>query len=447
MGRDRMGMSRLKSYSNHSRVYLVVLLLAGVLATFGCQKTSDILVSSPGETTVLRAVYRSSEEFRRNPIVLDGKMVEVEWGGVAIPFQNIRVSSENGGGAGSPPGYVSMKAVYTDRDIFFLIRWVDGTEDDLKDQAVYRGPDLDGLGFGCQPALVAEGNWERNPGGRYDEDRVAIAFEVGDAGNAIGSFRTLGCKAACHTQETPSFGRLDYGRLDVWQWLASRTNPVRDLYDQSDNPASPLYGLPGYLDDLQSDAALGLSPDPGRASYIPNFVPSSNVPLWVYRPQAPDDPYAYPRDPNACSNLIGEACRWNNGLGFDYLWRDRIEVSVDEFSACDTLFLAQAKDARPRKWRNGDTVPGYVLTYPGGSRGDVHGKGNWDRPEQASPTGVWTLEVARRLDTLDPIHDVIFSPDSSRSYAFTVAIMDNSSVEQRGSEPQLLVFGPKGTGR
>ncbi len=138
--------------------------------------------------------------------------------------------------------------------------------------AIYRGPDLDGLGNGCQPALVAERNWERNPGGRFDEDRLAIAFEVDDAGNAAGSFRTLGCKAACHSQETPSFGRLDYGRLDVWQWLASRTNPVRDLFDQTDNPENPLYGLPGYLDDLQADPALrGYPPTPGRASYLPNF--------------------------------------------------------------------------------------------------------------------------------------------------------------------------------
>ncbi len=122
MGRDRMGMSRVKSYSYYSRIDLVVLVLIGAVALFGCQKTSDILVSPPGETTVLRAAYRSPEEFRRNPIVLDGKMVEVEWGGDAIPFQNIRVSAENGGGTFGTPAYVSMKAVYTDRDVFFLIR-------------------------------------------------------------------------------------------------------------------------------------------------------------------------------------------------------------------------------------------------------------------------------------------------------------------------------------
>ena len=30
--------------------------------------------------------------------------------------------------------------------------------------------------------------------------------------------------------------------------------------------------------------------------------------------------------PNNCSNVIGELCRMNNGLGFEYLWRDRLEV-------------------------------------------------------------------------------------------------------------------------
>ena len=42
---------------------------------------------------------------------------------------------------------------------------------------------------------------------------------------------------------------------------------------------------------------------------------------------------------------------------------------------------------------------------------------------------------------------MIFSPDSGATYAFTVAVMNNSSVEQRGSEPQIMVFDPKGTGR
>jgi hypothetical protein len=440
-------MSRQKSNPGHSGIVIGVVLLAGALLFCACQKTDDILVPVPGDTTVLHAVYRSNEEFLSNPIFMDGKMVEVEWGGLDIPFHNIRVSSENGGGSAADPAYVSMKAIYTDRDLFLLIRWVDGGPDELKDVTVYTGPSLDELGYGCQPSLVAEENWVRNPDGRFDEDRIALAFEIGSAGNAVGSFREIGCKAACHSQESPAFGRLDYGRLDVWQWLATRTNPLRDLFDQNDNPQSPLYGLPGYLEDLQADPALGLAADPGRASYVPNFYPGMNAPRWVYRDRPPDDPYAYPRDPNDCTNLIGENCRMNNGLNFTSIWRDRLEVAVADFSACDTMFLAQPKDSRPRKWTTGDQVPGYVLTYPSGSWADVHGKANWDRPEQTSPTGVWTLELGRRLDTLDPIHDVIFQPDSSKTYSFTVAIMDNSGVEQRGSEPQLLVFDPKGTGR
>ncbi len=442
-----MGKSRVKSNPYQSNFRFGLLTLAGLLALAGCQKTSDILLSNPGDTTVLHAVYRSPEEFRRNPIVMDGTLVDVEWGGEAIPFQNIRVSSENGGGGSSTPAYVSMKAIYTDRDIFFLIRWTDAHADQMKDVTYYRGPDLEQLGSGCKDVLVQDQYWERNPGGPRDEDRIAIAFEMEPAGNAIGSFREIGCKAACHAQETPSFGRLDYGRLDVWQWLASRTNPVRDLFDQTDNPQSPLYGLPGYLEDLQADNAKGLAPDPGRACYLPNFVPGKQRAAVGLPRRAPDDPYAFPRDPNSCTNVIGELCRMNNGIGFEYLWRDRLEVTINEFSSCDTMFQAQPKDANPRKWRPGDLAPGYVLTYPSGSWADVHGKGNWDRPEQASPTGVWTLEIGRRLNTFDPIHDVIFSPDSSKTYAFTLATMDNSGVEQRGSEPQLLVFDPKGTGR
>lgn len=425
------------------------LFLAGLVVWGGCQKTDDILQPSPDAKTVLRAIYRSPAEFTRNPIVLDGQMVEQEWGGDAVEFLNVRISDENGVGGNATPAYVSMKAVYTDRDLFLLVRWIDGRADEYKDGRLYVGPDLNIPGiYGCRQELMDDAYWWTEYFGYVpDEDRLAIAFEIEPAGNAMGSYRQIGCQAACHLQETPAFGRLDYGRLDVWQWLAARTNPVRDLFDLNDNPENPLYGLPGYLDDLISDAYSGLVSDPGTPSYVPNFEPGRNVPLYVYRNRAPDDPYAFPRDPASCTNVIGELCRANNGLGFDFLWRDYPEIPVRRFSECDTAFLAQPRDARPREWRPGDFVPGWIVTYPTGSRADVHGKGSWDRVQPTDPVGVWTLEIGRRLRTADQIHDVTFYPDSSLTYAFTVAAMDNSGRDQRGSEVQTLRFEPKPAGR
>ncbi len=433
-------MSRATTYRKLKPVLLGILSFAGLSIGAGCQKSDDLLMPSPTDNTILHAVYRSSESFRANPIIMDGQAIDKEWGGQTISYLNVRISGENGAESGTGPAYVSMKAIYTDRDVFFLIRWVDPRPDELKDVTFYLGEDVDSLGSGCQSELVADRNWVRNPGGRFDEDRLAVAFEIDSAGNTIGSFRELGCRAACHLQEKPSFGRLGYGRLDVWQWLSARTNPIRDLYDPTDNPNSPLYGLPGYLDDLLSDSFAGLAPDPGTPSYIPNFREGSDVPLYVYRDRAPDDPYAKPRDPSGCLNLIGEKCRQNNGIDLSYIWRDREEVAIRPFGECDTSYLALAVGTKPRKWRNGDMVAGWMLTYPSGSRADIHGKAGYE-------DGVWTLEVGRRLNTLDPLHDVIFEPAAGRPYTFTLATMDNSGTEQRGSEPQILVFDPKTAGR
>lgn len=416
------------------------LVALGLLGPVGCQKTDDLL--DPGivdEGTILHAVYRSSQEAEDNPIVLDGQAIEQEWGGGGggHDYLNVRVSSEHGAGDAGPPAYVSLKAVYTDTDLFLLIRWVDDSPDESKDAMFYVGTPIDSLEQICPPALVDERNWIRNPGGAYDEDRISIAFEADSAGGVLGSYEKFGCLTACHALETPGFGRLDYGRLDIWQWLAARTNPVRDLYDRRESANNPVHGIPGFLDDLFTDALGGLQADPGSPSYRPNFTEGSDIPLYVYRER--DDPFARPQNPAACFNDFGEnPCRKNNGVFLAYLWREEVELQVSHFGACDTVNLTPLPvGTEPRMWTTGDQVNGWLLTYPRGDRSDVHGKAGYE-------LGVWTLEVGRRLNTGNPGYDVIFHPEEGRAYIFTIAVMDNSGTVHLGSEPQRLVFDPKG---
>lgn len=416
------------------------LVALGLLGPGGCQKTDDLL--DPGvidDATVLHAVYRSTEEAASNPIVLDGQAIEREWGGGGggHDYMNVRVSSENGVGEAGPQAFVSLKAVYTDTDIFFLIRWVDNSPDESKDAMFYVGTPLDSLDIVCPPALVDERNWVRNPGNAYDEDRISIAFEVDSAGSDLGPYSEFGCMTACHATETPGFGRLGYGRLDIWQWLAARTNPVRDLYDRRESASNPTHGIPGYLDDLFADAFGGLQADPGSPAYRPNFVEGSDLPLYVYRER--DDPFVRPQDPSSCFNEFGEnPCRKNNGVSLAYTWREEIEVHVAQFASCDTTnFAPLPLGTEPSKWTTGDQVNGWLLTYPRGDRANVHGKALYE-------LGVWTLEVGRPLNTGNPAYDVIFRPEAGRSYVFTVAVMNNSGTVHLGSEPQRLVFDPKG---
>jgi hypothetical protein len=457
---------------------------------------SEDLPPGPEETVtnVVLAVYQSPEDFGLSPIELNGEPLDREWGGPLQPgrdYYQVRLSAAAGNGDPGPPRYVSMKSIYTEDDVFFLFRWFDEFPNTRKDFLTYVGPtfplfeilcgpeyadttvvrdtsliplpgydevidcpgepepcdtfyvretlvidDCDTLQIhGCQEALVAEDSWVM--GG--EEDRLIISFEMTPAGDDLGTYAEQGCLVACHENESPAFGRPFFGKLDIWQWLASRTNTVRDLYGgraSTDNPNFPTFGTPGYLDDLVADPGTGLIADPGLAAYVPNFEPGSAVPKWVYR--CGDDPFCEPEEPSVCFNLFGERCVVNNGLSMNFLWREsRAFERFDQFWECDTINEAPVPlGTEPRPWRFLDTAPGYLLTYPTDSRADVFGKGEWE-------DGIWTLEVGRALTTLDPNNDASFVAESGFEVIFTLALMDDAGDVHWGSEPQILRFGPK----
>ncbi|MBU1700513.1 MAG: hypothetical protein KJ970_02900 [Candidatus Eisenbacteria bacterium] len=451
------------------------------------------LPPAPDETitNVIPVLYLTQEDLEQNHIELNGEAIDQEWGGPLQPgreFHQIRLSAENGAGDPGPPIYVSLKAIYTDDDLFLLVRWPDRSLNTQKDFMMYAGPDLPRRELYCTPeywdttvvrdtvyqplpgydefvdcpgggqecdtfwvrevitidycdTLVIEGcqadladpnNWIQFG----DEDRFSIAFQMRPTGDMKGTYDKQGCLVACHQNESPSFGRPSYGRLDIWQWLASRTDPIRDLYTPTDNPNYPRFGTPGYLEDMVAEPTTGLIPDPGLGAYTPNFEEGSPIPKWVYRCE--DDPFCEPIDPDRCLSEFGERCRINNGLALTYLWRESRQFErYAIFSACDTINEAPLPLGTDiRFWRYGDTVPGWILTYPEDSRADIHGSGQWDE-------GVWTLEIARKLQTQDPNNDFQFLAQEGFEVTFTLALMNNSGTAHWGSEPQILRFNPR----
>jgi hypothetical protein len=170
---------------------------------------------------------------------------------------------------------------------------------------------------------------------------------------------------------------------------------------------------------------------------MPNFLPGVPLPLHVYRRE--DDGFFEPPDPENTLNRFGEVARPNNLVPPTFIWRENPNNYVAPFAACDTLNETITPD--PRRWATGDLVAGYMLTYPSGSRADVRGKGLHDQDIQA-----WTLEMARELDTGhsgEIQDDVVFDPDADEVYHFTIAVFDGTTRDHWGSEPQVLVFGPR----
>lgn len=418
------------------------------LGVLSCQK-DDLLKPGDLQVNVMTASYVSDEQFRQNPIELNGEVKEAEWGGpldTDLPYHQVRVSRENGSGDPGEPAYVSMKCVYTDSNIYFLFRWTDGTADDMKDATYYIGPDLladtTGAYAGCanRQWLATNQVWSRtfNGGRANDEDRLAIAFEMQPAGDEKGSFADQGCLSACHVDRSPAFGTINRGKLDVWQWLATRTNPVRDLFDRREPAGFPLHGVPGYLDDMNAEPLTGLAPDPGTPSWRQNWEGNNSYPTFIYR-DADDLPYTS----DQCQNEFGEKCIRNNGLPLYYIWRENPARQLLDFACQDSVNQAVLPAGRePRKWQPGDAVSGYWYTYPSLSRADVHGKGLYE-PELHR----WTLEVGRPLTTQDEVNDIAFSGQPGAEIHFAISVADNSTDVHWGSESHILRFGPKGSTR
>lgn len=421
-------------------------LTAGLFGA-GCQDT-DLLKPGSIETNVLTAHYIPNASFDNNPIELNGEVKEAEWGGPLdrdITFHQIRMSRDDGAGDPGEPIFVAMKAIYTDSDLYFLVQWIDGEANEMKDATYYYGPDLfpDTLGLytgRCPDFLVSDQTWSRIPPGGTrpeDEDRMTLCFEIEPTSDEKGTFREQGCQVACHVGQNPAWGAPAAGRLDVWMWLSTRTNLLRDLYDRRENANAPLRGTPAYLDDFVSDPVAGLTADPGTAGWRQNWEDGHTYPSRVYRPG--DDPLGTGQ-PN-CRNDFGEECRANNRLPVFYPFQESADRFVFPFGACDTVNLAVLPAGRePRKWVRGDAVAGYWFTYPSGSRADVHGKAQF-----AEPTSRWTLELGRRLRTGDDVNDVTFSGQPGDEVYFTVAVANNSGTVHWGSGPQRLRFGAKPT--
>ncbi len=423
----------------------------GASLGFGCSEEAPP-EPQDSQTSILIAHYQSPESFAEGIIELNGERLDREWGSEFTPergFTQIRVSAADGWGDPGTPRYVSMKAVYTDTDLYLLAQWVDDAADVLKDVFVYVGPNLTAPIVRCANIggqLVCDSLYRRGPEdslltrawwAQYgDDDKFALAFAIDEATGEGGTFEDIGCHIACHGDGSATFGTLNSGRVDVWYWLAGRTNPLRYIFNPYDpDKDEPAQGIPGYLDDGYLDALAGAVPDEGTPGYWPNFDVGAGIPRHVYR--RTDDDFFEPPDPTNCHNDWGGECRPNNGVPVTYLWREKYDAYYSQLGIRDTLNQTIQPD--PRKWETGDLVPGYVLTYPTGSRADVRGKGNYD-----SDLRVWTLEIARKLDPgRSNRDDVVFDPEAGRPYYFTVAVFDASSSEHWGSEPQMLVFGPK----
>ncbi|MFQ5887704.1 MAG: ethylbenzene dehydrogenase-related protein, partial [Candidatus Hydrothermarchaeales archaeon] len=201
-----------------------------------------------------------------------------------------------------------------------------------------------------------------------DEDRFAIFWNIDDS---IRGFNIGGCAMLCHGDRMRTNAPDEKG--DIWHWKASRTNPV------------------GYADDKWMDDTLveGYEEEDKEAAHRADSKVAGG-----YRENV--NPYkSGPRyyEPNPIDALDAKFI-----LQSEIYNGEAIEITSDIV------------------FREGDTIPGYILEKVSGSRGDMEAKGVWE-------DGVWSLELKRKLNTG---HDDDVQFDVARTYRFGIAVMDNT---------------------
>ncbi len=306
---------------------------------------------------------------------LDGSGKDPQWGNA----KKLKVQAEDG-------PEITVQSVYTDDEIYFLVQWEDLTESKNKDKWVY-----DGSKWNILQEERIEKTWDA------DTDRLGFQWPIQDAtllkGNIKGeefTFVEKGCAVICHSPEkenkmyTSAPGQI----TDIWRWEASTTNPLNyadDWYQDHTNLSTKQ-----EPDKIKRISAAQKGDDLGQGGL--NFQPNGvdNMPKWM------------PKDgPNKPFLIKGE------------------EVPLDM-----------------SKIKKGDTVPGWVLARPKGSRGNVNAAGKYYEEEI-----IWVVELSRKLVTDDKDHDVQFD-DLKKTYYFGLATWENDRLQAhtRVKLPFALTF-------
>jgi hypothetical protein len=288
----------------------------------------------------------------------------------------------------------TLKAVYTEDTVYFVLMYADPTE------SWYRSP----------WQKQEDGTWKQikdpnDKGGDNNtvyEDKFAMIWSIN---NSIKNYETAGCFVACHAGENGDLkpygnkytaGEGELG--DIWHWKS-----VRNLGQIDDQ----------YLDWTRFDAEK--AKEAGRKSdkkdsggYADNFA---SMP-----------------DPNDATKTVADKTKpgftspaVDLTTGYPGYILDSEKVALDQ----------AALDAMPV----GSLIPGIVKSAIVGDRGDISAAWMWK-------DGMWTIEFSRKLVTGSET-DVQFN-DLNGMYYFGLAIFENAQVRhafQSGSTP--LVFMPK----
>ena len=238
---------------------------------------------------------------------------------------------------------VTLRALRSDTHLFLLLQWADKTES---------------LGRA----------WEYGAGGwkpaRGLEDRLNIAWSIG---GSVRDFAAQGCQGLCHKTEGVMRTTASGERVDLWYWMAQRTNAlgVADNWAMTHEPA------------LVDGQKTGRRPDaPEGGPFEPNWNEAARRPRFAFKPGVKPGPVL--------------------------LRKDAVEIPA------------------AARFKAGDRLPREVLSPPTGPRAGIEARGVWER-------GRWTVEIKRALATGSPDDVQLTGPGP---FYFGVSIHDDAQKDE-----------------
>ncbi len=201
---------------------------------------------------------------------LDGDASDAEWAGA----QALTIKVAGGVGLANGSTDVSIKALYDNDRVYFLMQYADPT------QSFRRFP----------WQKQADGSWKRlgdtSSGDAKElyEDKFAFIWNIDDS---MKGFNQQGCMATCHLGEGKPYGNKYTAapgeKGDIWHMKTVRTGSVGQVDDQ-------------FLDDTRYDKEK--TPEAGRKSdantgggYKDNITEDKKAPLYAAPDNKPAPPY------------------------------------------------------------------------------------------------------------------------------------------------------------
>ncbi len=323
--------------------------------------------------------------------MLDGDTSDRAWRGVK-PFSLL--TGEGGNFDGKGEARIEIRAVHDGTYAYFLFTWQDSTRS-LKHLPLVK--EADGW-------HLLHSGFQLGDEHQYNEDKFSVLLTASDVTLAGGRTFHPGPQPAAGKPATMSGRGLHYteaGYADVWQWKA--TSSSAGWMDDAH------FGPP--LDPTPMQAANvvpykgGFATDPGTANYRDNFTVEADTSGGPRRSRL-IAPLRLPKAVAATTDAMGDIdLDPNHGESDGARWY-----------MTDQELVPYSTDADARI-PIGTVIPGVILAGEfSGDRADVRSSARW-------ASGLWALEVKRRLDTTSkfdvPIRSGVF---------MRVAAFDHSQI-------------------